>query len=158
MSKMPVTFNMSWFRFAALMALLLVFIVVGAIAGKEIGIIIAGLTFAFILISLRLVFGRYHSRGLRYYKRQQFEKAIAEFKKSLDFFRAHEWVDRYRIVTMLSPAELAFREIAMISIGSCYAQLGDIETSREFYEECLKEFPESMTAKSALRFIEAAKN
>ena len=140
------------------MTLLLAFIVVGAIAGKEIGIIIAGLTFTVILFSLRFVFGRYHSRGLRYYKRQQFEKAIAEFKKSLDFFRAHEWIDRYRIVTMLSPAELAYRENAMISIGSCYAQLGDIETSREFDEECLKEFPESMIAKSALRFIEAAKN
>ena len=140
------------------MTLLLAFIVVGAIAGKEIGIIIAGLTFTVILFSLRFVFGRYHCRGLRYYKRQQFEKAIAEFKKSLDFFRAHEWIDRYRIVTMLSPAELGYRENAMISIGSCYAQLGDIETSREFYEECLKEFPESMIAKSALRFIEAAKN
>ena len=137
MSKMPITLNMSWFRFGAIISLLLAFIVVGAIAGKGIGIIIAGLTFNFILISLRLVFGRYHSRGLRYYKRQQFEKAIAEFKKSLDFFRAHEWIDRYRIVTMLSPAELAFRENAMISIGSYYAQLGDIETSREFYERCL---------------------
>ena len=56
---------------------------------------------------------------------------------------------------MLSAAGMWYREMALVSLGFCYAQIGDGEHARQSYGQCLKEFPDNEMARSALRLMDA---
>jgi hypothetical protein len=109
-------------------------------------------------VSLRTVIARHHRRAISLCKRQQFELAIPEFEESLSFFRKNVWVDDWRALTMLSTAGMSYREMALVSLGFCYGQVGDGVKSRSFYEQAMREFPDNGMAESALRLMDAAKN
>ncbi len=104
--------------------------------------------------SSRLILLTHHRRGMRHTKRGEFADAIASFEKSYEFLSNHSWIDRFRWIVMMSPSEMQYREMALVNIAHCNMQLENVKAAKEFYEKTLREFPESVMAKSSMNFIE----
>lgn len=104
-----------------------------------------------------MLVARDHRVGVGLVKSQRFEEAIPKFQDSLKFFDRYPWIDRYRSIVLMSPSAAGYREMALANIAFCYGQIGDGEQSRHFYEECLRRFPDSGLASSALRMLDAGK-
>ena len=155
MSKVPIVHPLSWRNVVVTLGLLVVFVAVGAAFGGVSGAFAGTLGYLAVSLFLRKAFTRHHSRGIRYCKRLEFDQAIPEFETSMQFFQEHEWVDRYRAITVFSVSEMTYREMAMVSLGFCHAQIGDGAAARGWYEQCLKEYPANVMAQSALRFFDS---
>lgn len=63
-------------------------------------------------------------------------------------------VDRFRYVAVMSSSKMSYREMALCNVVFGYGQLGDCERVREYYERALREFPDNVLAKTALRTME----
>ncbi len=66
---------------------------------------------------------RAHRRGMRLYRSQQYAAAIQSFGESYDFFARHEWIDRFRAITMMSPSAISYREMALCNIAFGHRKL-----------------------------------
>ncbi len=102
---------------------------------------------------VRLVVPKSQRRGMKLVRQGEFRPAIEQFEQSYDFFSRHEWIDRYRSITLLTPSAVSYREIALLNIAYCYSQLGEGQQAKVYYERALAEFPESGMAESALNLI-----
>lgn len=83
-----------------------------------------------------------------------FDGAIAHFEKAAAFFERHEWIDRFRWITILSVSAPSLRELSLINLGFCHAMAGNKEQSKRSYQHALETYPQSLLAKEALRMIE----
>lgn len=158
MSKTPIVRPVSWLNAGITLGILAVFVLVGGALGRANGVFIGSIVYLALSQTLRRVIPRHHRKAIRHCKHEEFEKAIPEFEKSIVFFRDNEWVDKFRAITMLSAAGMCYREMAMTSIGFCYAQLGDGLNARRNYERCLQDFPNNGMAEAALRMLDAGAN
>ncbi len=156
MSKTPIVRPISLVNALTNIAILALFVLAGWALDHQNGIIIGAIVYLVVSQLLRRTICRSHRNAIRQCKRQQFELAIPDFEDSLAFFRKNEWLDRYRAITLLSASGMCYREMAMVSLGFCHAQLGDGKNARRYYERCLEEFPQNGMAESALRLINAA--
>ena len=154
-TKTPVVGVVSWLNTAITLGVLAVFVLVGWSLGRTNGIFLGTLSYLVLSQTLRRVIARHHRKAIGHSKRHEFAQAITEFERSLDFFRANDWVDRFRAITMLSASGMSYREMALCGLGFCYAQLGDGLNARRNYEDCLREFPDNGMAESALRLLDA---
>lgn len=102
----------------------------------------------YVLLS-RLVFTGDHQLALWHQAHQEYELAIPRLEASLAWFERHPWVDRLRFFLLLSPTGYRYRELALLGLGHCNAQLGRLE-AREHYEACLRLNPRNTTAQAAL--------
>lgn len=107
------------------------------------------------LYSVRLVLAKFQRRGMKLIQQRDFRPAIAKFEQSYAFFSQHEWLDRYRAVILLSQSAMSYRESALVNIAYCYAQLGDGQQAKAYYERALAEYPDSGIAQGALNLINA---
>lgn len=64
--------------------------------------------------ALRLCVPWHHVAGKRFFKKEQYEKALACFRESEAFFARHPWVDKYRFITAMSASEWSFYHRALI--------------------------------------------
>jgi tetratricopeptide (TPR) repeat protein len=155
MSKLPIVRPVSWLNAGITLGILAVFILVGFALNRSFGVLVGAVVYLALSQLLGGVIARHHRNAIRHSKRGEYSLAISEFQKSVTFFRDHEWIDRFRAVTMLSAAGMWYREMALVSLGFCYAQMGDGLNARRNYEQCLNEFPDNEMAKSALRLMDA---
>jgi len=121
-------------------------------------IIYGAATYTLISYALKNLIPRDHRKGVKKTKSGKFENAIPDFEKSYTFFNKHEWIDKYRVVTLLSPSKMSYKEMGLANIGWCYGQIGNGKQSKIYYEKTLAEFPKSVLAKSALKLINSAEN
>lgn len=155
MSQTPIVRPVSWLNAGVSLVVLAAFVLIGFLVHRAIGVVVGAGIYVALSVSLRCVLARHHRTAIRYCRRKHYDQAIPEFQKSAMFFRDHEWIDRFRAITMLSAAGMRYREMALLSLGFCYAQVGDGPSSRQSYEQCLIDFPDSEMAKSALRLMDA---
>jgi tetratricopeptide (TPR) repeat protein len=155
MSKTPIVRPVSWLNAGITLGILAIFVFAGYALNRTNGVFFGAVIYLALSQLLRRVIPRNHRKAIRHCKRQEFEQAISEFHKSVAFFRDYEWIDRYRAVTMLSAAGMWYREMAMVSLGFCYAQIGDGPNARQHYEQCLQDFPDNEMVKSALQLMDA---
>ncbi|NJM95601.1 MAG: hypothetical protein HC792_05225 [Acaryochloridaceae cyanobacterium CSU_5_19] len=156
MSKTPIVRPVSWLNAAITLGILGLFVLLGYSLDRINGIFLGAMIYLVLSQVLRRIILRHHRKAIRHCKRREFEQAIPEFQESVAFFREYEWVDRFRAVTLLSSAGMKYREMALVSLGFCYAQIGDDTKARQNYEQCLREFPNNEMAKSALRLMDGA--
>lgn len=119
---------------------------------------LAALLYLILSLVLKLTIPISHRRGIKFVKEAKFELAIPHFEKSVIFFTKHEWLDKYRYLTLLSSSRIRYKEMALCNIGFCYSQINNGQKAEAYYELALKEFPESILAKTALNMIKAIKN
>ena len=108
-------------------------------------------------IGSRFLLLRAHRAGMRLVRREQFSDAIPHFQHSYEFFTHHRWIDDWRFVTLLSSSEISHREMALVNLAFCHAQLGSGEKAREYYLQAVREYPGSPVAEAGLRMIEAGR-
>ncbi|MBC7809998.1 MAG: tetratricopeptide repeat protein [Burkholderiales bacterium] len=96
-----------------------------------------------------------HRQGMVLTGQRNYEAAIEAFKKSYDFFSKNVWIDRYRSLTMMTPASQSYREMALINIAYCYVQLNNYEQAKAYYQRTLREFPDSSMAQAGLNYVES---
>lgn len=158
MSRTPIVRPISWLNAAVNLAVLSCCVSAGWLMNRQYGVVIGAASYLLLSVSLRTIIARHHRRAISFSKRQQFDLAIPEFEKSLEFFRNNAWVDDWRALTMLSAAGMCYREMALVSLGFCFGQIGDGVRSRSYYERAIREFPDNGIAECALRLMDAARN
>ena len=105
----------------------------------------------YVLLS-RLVVTGDHQLALWYQAHHDYELAIPRLEASLRWFERHRWLDRLRFLLLLSPTGYGYRELALLGLGHCNAQLGRAE-ARDWYQACLRAYPDNATARAALEIL-----
>ncbi|MFC5269160.1 tetratricopeptide repeat protein [Adhaeribacter terreus] len=105
---------------------------------------------------LRFFLAKYHRYGMMFIKRNDFEHAIPYFESSYAYFQEKPWLDRFRAIFLLSSSRISYKEMALVNIAYCYSQLGNGAQAKAYYEQALKEFPDSAIAKAGLNMMNAA--
>lgn len=103
---------------------------------------------------LRNVIAHDHRKGMSLVRQHKFEQAIPYFERSYGFFNKHQWVDKYRFLTVLSVSRISFAEMALLNIAFCLAQIGRKTEAVAEYKKALAEFPDSVMAIAALKMME----
>ena len=155
MTKTPIVRPISWINAAISVSILAAFVLVAWTFARTSGVFWGAIAYLAISQILRRTIPHHHRSAICHCKRQEFQQAITEFEKSIAFFSNNVWVDKYRAITMLSSSGMSYREMGMVSLGFCYAQLGDGMNARRTYEDCLRDYPNNGMAESALRMLDA---
>lgn len=116
--------------------------------------ILSYVIYAVILLGIPEIMASDHKRGMRLLKREEFGKAIPCFLASYDYFERNKWIDRFRYVTVMSSSKMSYREMALCNVAFCYGQMGNCERMREYYDRALRDFPDNIVAKTALRVLD----
>ncbi|MDR1476523.1 MAG: hypothetical protein LBI17_00125 [Rickettsiales bacterium] len=105
-------------------------------------------------IVLMWIFQWHFMRGMRYMKRNEYERAIVEFEKNLNFLSMHRYLDRFRMLFMLNASKLPLRELTMYNIGSCNSYMGRTPQALKYYRTILNENPKNYLAVAVLEVYE----
>ncbi|WP_333662327.1 hypothetical protein [Chishuiella changwenlii] len=157
-NKMPTIRQTNWIAIIPQVIFMLCLTQIFKLLNFETPIIWGCITYILFSFSLRSIFIKDHNKGIKLTKQNNFVDAIPYFEKSIEYFGKNNWIDRYRFITLLSSSNISYREMGLNNIAFCYSQIGNGLKSKEYYEKMLLEFPNSILAKSALNFFEAAKN
>jgi len=154
----PTIRRISWVAVIPQIITLSVLVFMGDMLMPRYGISIgAGIYIGYVLAARRY-FTRYHRAGIRLVKLQKFNEAVVKFKQGLDYFNKYPWIDRFRSIVVMSPSAMTYREIQLVNIAFCYSQMGDGQSARSYYEQCLQQYPANGIAISALRMMDAGQN
>ena len=157
-SKVPVVRQVAWLsvlpQFAVMGGLILMWYFIGV----ERYVFNGALNYLLISIPLRSILTRFHRKGMRKVKRENYADAILDFQKSIEFFTKYSWIDKYRFLFLLSSSRMAYREMAFNNIAFCYGQTGNGEKAIEYYELTLREYPGSGMAKVGLQMLKSVKS
>lgn len=121
----------------------------------ESSFLLALLIYCLLSIILKKGIPIYHRKGMKFVKNKEYELAIMQFEKSINYFLKYEWIDKYRFLFLLSASQISYLEMAMVNVAFCYGQIGNGAKSKQLYEETLKRFPESEIALTALRMYKS---
>jgi tetratricopeptide (TPR) repeat protein len=157
-SKVPTIIQIAWLSIIPQLLVIGFIMLMWYQSGTSNYFLYAALTYLVISQFLRRTIASEHRKGMRKVKVEKFAEAIPYFEKSYNFFNEHEWIDKYRFLTLLSSGKMSYKEMALNNIGFCYSQLGQGKVSKEYYERTLKEFPDSGIAKVALRLLNSMSN
>lgn len=157
--RMPMVSPISWVATIPQLVALTTTVSMGwLITRSSLGVFMGGAVYLTYSIGSRQLILSAHWRGVRLMQSHRFEEAILAFSESYEFFTRHAWLDRYRSLTMMSPAAVSFREMALINIAVAYSQNVQGDMAKTYYQKALEEFPNSEMAAVALKMIESIEN
>ncbi len=110
--------------------------------------IIGGGVFVVYTFGARHFIASDNRRGLKAVALKDYDAAIEHFKKSYAFFSRHEWLDRYRSITLMSSSLWSYREMALMNIITANTRKKDFAAASEACRRVLEEFPENQIAQS----------
>lgn len=116
-------------------------------------VVIAAVVYLLLAFILRLLVLASFRKGMGYYRRSAYDKAIEEFEKCYDFLIRNRWLDDYRYITMIS-SQISYIEMTLLNMAFCYSQLGNKTMAKELYLKTLTLFPSCEMAKEALKTLE----
>ena len=94
-----------------------------------------------------------HRKGIRELKEGHYEAALNSFTKSFEFFSKHKWVDTFRAFTVFTTSKQSYREMAIVYKAFTLVCLERKEEAKEYYEDCLKEYPDNSMAYEVLKMM-----
>ena len=157
MSRPPVYRPISWL--GTIPQIVVYSVVCGtvyAITGSVDWAILIGMPIMLIYsITSRYVVPYHHRQGVHLMSQFQFEEALIEHQKSLEFFEKYPWIDNFRAVVLMSPSPMSYREMALCNLGNCYLQLSRWPEAQSHYEQALKMGPKNRLAQQGLRLVES---
>jgi tetratricopeptide (TPR) repeat protein len=156
--KMPVINQFAWLSIIPQFLLMSLLCFIYYLLGVQEYLLLGAITILIIAFLARNFISIYHRKGIRNLHKQNFDKSIDYFLKSLEFFQKNRWIDKYRFLVLLSSSKYSYKEMALLNIAFCYSQLGDGEKAEYYYNITLNEFPDNNLAKSSLKFIDSVKN
>lgn len=90
---------------------------------------------------LRLTLQHHHRAGRKHLRAQEYEQALACFKKSEAFFTRYPWIDRLRVVTMFNTSAYSYLEMALQNQAYALMHLDRVEESAASLERLLAAAP-----------------
>jgi tetratricopeptide (TPR) repeat protein len=154
---MPVVRQTNWLLVIPQLVVMAVLIVIVAAVFKPEPLFLSGTYGAglYLIYSYgsRWLLLKSHRQGMQLTREKNYPAAIQKFDESYQFLSRYPWIDRYRYFTLMSPSAMHYREMALINIAFCYAQLGNIDKTKAYYQRAIAEYPDSEMAKIALNFI-----
>ena len=157
-SNVPTIRQISWISILPQLVVMGIFFIIWKLINVSDPFLSTLLTYLIISVSLRTLIPHDHRKGMSLVKQEKFAEAVEYFEKSYVFFFQHNWIDKYRFVTLLSSSRMCYKEMALANIAFCYGQIGDGVRSKEYYERTLKEYPENGIAKAGLNLLNSAIN
>ncbi len=154
-SNIPIVNQFAWVSFVLQIIVIIIIVSLMNLLKVENTVLWSSITYLLLSFILRTQIPKDQRKGIKLLSQGHFPEAIPYFQKSYDFFKKHNWLDKYRYLTLLSSSKMTYKEIALNNIAFCYGQTGDIEKSKEYYEKTLREFPDNSLAITALRFIQS---
>ena len=161
MSNQPIVRQVAWISmipqlfFMLFLFLFYRFLGFRDLVGFNSFIFLGALSYLILSFSLKHLIPTNHKKGLKLSAQEKFVEAIEQHNMSVEFFTKNSWIDKFRFITLLSSSKMSYREMGLCNIAYCYAQIGQIEESKKYYQIVIKEFPENGIAKSALRMFNA---
>lgn len=152
-SNVPTIKRISWISIIPQFLVLGFIMMIWSLFEESNFILYGAITYFLISQILKSTIPKEHRKGMVKVKLEKFEEAIPYFKKSYEYFKRNNWIDKYRFLTLLSSGRMSYKEMALNNIAFCYGQIGNGKLSKEFYEKTLEEFPESGLAKAGLRLL-----
>ncbi|WP_313531728.1 tetratricopeptide repeat protein [Sphingobacterium multivorum] len=157
-SNLPINRSISWPAYFIIFALSAGFIFSFDYIFQTNDIFYPIMVISALAIILRVTIPRSHRKGIQAIKENDYSTATTYFKESVDYFTRNEWVDRYRVITILSASKMCYREMGLCNIAFCYSQTGKAEKAKALYKEILQEYPENGIAYYALNSINTFSN
>ena len=157
-SKIPVVRQINWISIIPQLVILGIIFIIWKLINIGDPFLSTLVTYLIISISVRFLIPRDHRNGMLLVKQEKFSEAIVYFEKSYDFFSRHNWIDKYRFVTLLSSSRMCYKEMALANIAFCYGQIGNGLKSKEYYEKTLQEYPDNGIARAGLNLINSVTN
>jgi tetratricopeptide (TPR) repeat protein len=105
-------------------------------------------------IVLRTLVPRNHRKGINEIKKERYEEAIPSFEKSYAFFSKFSWLDKYRLLVLLSSSKMSYKQMALNNIAFCYSIKGDRLKSIDYYHRIMTEFPKQKMPESVDAVVE----
>ena len=96
-----------------------------------------------------------HARGVQLMKMQNFKAAVPAFQSSLEFFKKHPNLDKWRSIILLNTARYGFKEMALLNLGFAYGRLNEPKKSVQYYRQALELNPNNVNAKTGLNLLNA---
>ena len=115
--------------------------------------IIGGAVFVVYSFGSRFFIASANRRGLKAVARQEYAEALELFQQSYAFFSKHEWLDRYRSITLMSPSMWSYREMALMNILTVHVRKKDFAAATEACRRVLEEFPNNQIAQSTFDML-----
>lgn len=112
------------------------------------------LTYYALSIVLRTLVPRNHRKGINEIKNERYDDAISSFEKSYAFFNKFPWLDKYRLLLLLSSSKMSYKQMALNNIAFCYSIKGDRLKSIEYYHRIMTEFPKQKSADNTNTVVE----
>lgn len=91
--------------------------------------------------------------GLKAVANEEYDRALEYFQQSYAFFSEHEWLDRYRSITLMSPSKWSYREMALMNILTVHVRKKDFAAATEACRRVLEEFPNNQIAQSTFDML-----
>lgn len=152
-SNVPTVRQIAWTSVISQILLIGIFIYIFHLLNIGDPFIFGALAYLILSFGLRYIFTAAHRKGINLVKQQKFGDAIPYFEKSVDYFSANSWMDKYRFLTLLSSSKMSYREMGLCNIAFCYSQTGNGLKAIEFYQQTLKDYPENGMAKAGLNML-----
>lgn len=113
------------------------------------------LTYYPITMLLRNILQGDHRQGIKRLQENKLEEALVCFEKSEAFFTKHEWVDKYRFLTMLNSSAYSFREMSLQNQAYALIRLERKDEAAQRLEKLLAIAPWREDAAKALEELRA---
>ena len=115
--------------------------------------IVGGAVYVTYSFGSRFFIASANRHGLKAVARQDYAKALEYFQRSYAFFTEHEWLDRYRSITLMSPSMWSYREMALMNILTVHVRKKDFAAAKEACRRVLEEFPDNQIARSTFDML-----
>ena len=157
-NNIPMIRQVNWFAVTLQMTFMGILIVIYYLLNIATPILWASLTYLILSYGLESFFTKDHKKGIKLIKSNNYLDAISSFEKSVTYFQTNQWIDKYRFLTLLSSSKLSYIEMDLNNIAFCYAQIGNGNKAKHYYQKILNEFPNSNLAKMALNMLQSGQN
>ncbi len=152
-SNIPIVRQIAWLSIIPQLIIIVLMMLIWYQFDKRNFMILSALSFLVIALILRKLIAKEHQNGIVKVKHEQFKDAILHFETSYNYFKQHNWIDKYRFLTLFSASKISYKEMALVNIAFCYGQIGEGKLSKSYYQKAIDEFPESKIAKTGLNFL-----
>lgn len=153
MANIPIIRQVAWLALIPQLLFMWLLVAVFYFLSFEQFILFGAVSYLMVSFLLRNLIPTNHRKGIKLTKELKFQEAITEYEKSIQFFKKHSWLDKYRYLVLLNSSKMNFREMGLCNIAFCYGQIGNINKAEKYYNLVLTEFPENGIAQTGIRMI-----
>jgi tetratricopeptide (TPR) repeat protein len=104
------------------MLILVMIILLYSLFVPEYTFLLGVLTYGILSIGLKRLIAKHYRKGIVYMKNNKYDLAISVFNKSFEFFNDYKWIDRFRVIILMSSSRVSYRESSLLNIAFCYTK------------------------------------